>query len=114
MPDQEGNQGKACDFSRMIPQESGQFGIVGLGFGQMMNQLASQPYRGNFRTYPCDQIAQNHVDDKGYQTFPRLGQGNERPRLHAPDVGGHEQDDDHPFPPAEYPVNVIGSSYNFV
>ena len=31
------------------------------------------------------------------------------PGLHAPDVGGHEEHDDGPFPPAEDPVHVHGA-----
>lgn len=44
------------------------------------------------------------------ETIPfQCQQFDEGPGLHAPDIGCHEEDDNHPFPPAEDPVQV-GSS----
>ena len=101
VPDQERHQGKTGNFSGVIPQEPKFFRIL----VNMMKHVV-QPYGRNFRTDPGDDVGQNKIDDKRYQAFPGLRQRNQGPWLHAPHVGRHEQHNNHPFPPAEHPVNM--------
>ena len=70
------------------------------------NLLDVDPGRRQDHTQPGQEVAENDIAYEGNGSFPGLRQVDEGPGFHAPDVGSHEEDDDHPLPPPKDPVHV--------
>ena len=101
MPCQERNQCETGDFSGMIPQESQFF-----RFFVHVVENVTQPDGRNFHADCRKDKSADNDQAEGNQPLGRLWHGDGGPGFAPPDVGGHEEDNDHPFPPAEHPVNM--------
>ena len=101
MPYEERNQGKAGDFSSMVPEETNSLRML----VNMMKHVA-EPDRSDLDADEGNGITENNVDHKGDHPLPGLGQRNQGPGFHAPYIGGQKENDDHPFPPSKDPVNM--------